>query len=351
MTERERDEGAGGSALALLEMIQAGWVAQAIHVAARLGIADRLADGPKRWDELAASVGAHPHALRRLLRGLASLGLCAEGDDGVFALTPLGAHLRADAPGSLRALALFHGGSLWPAWGALVHCVKTGRRARPPGSREGAFEHLARRPGAAEVFDAAMVDVARLVADTLVRGYDFSGLACIVDVGGGHGALLAAILRAHPALRGVLFDLPHVADGARAELEAAGVAGRCEVVAGSFFESVPGGADAYLLKSVLHDWDDEGCGAILAGCRRAMAEGARLLVVERVMPERMTACAAHRAVAASDLNMLVATEGRERTEAEYRALLAAAGFARARILPLAAGYALLEARALGDVRT
>jgi hypothetical protein len=173
-------------------------------------------------------------------------------------------------------------------------------------------------------------------------------------VGGGHGALLAAILRAHPALRGVLFDLPHVAEGARAELEAAGVAGRCEVVAGSFFESVPGGADAYLLKSVLHDWDDERCGAILGGARRAMAEGGRLLVVERVMPERMTACAAHRAVAASDLNMLVATEGRERTEAEYRALLAAAGFARIHCSPLAAGYTLLEAQALGalgDVRT
>jgi hypothetical protein len=344
MTARDPTASGADSPLALLEMINSGWMAQAIHVAARLGIADRLAEGPRSCDELAASVGAHPGALRRLLRGLASLGLCREAADGAFALTPLGEHLRADAPGSLRSLALFFGGSLWPAWGALVHCVKTGKRARSLGSREGAFEHLAQRPEAARVFDAAMVEVARLIADSLVRGYDFSGIGRIVELGGGHGALLVAILRAHPAMRGVLFDLPHVVDGARAHLEAAGVADRCEVVPGSFFESVPSGADAYLLKSVIHDWDDERSLAILENCRRAMPEkGGRLLLVERIVPERMEACAEHRVVAASDLNMLVATEGRERTEAEYRALLGSAGLELTRSVPIGAGYSVIEA--------
>jgi hypothetical protein len=328
--------------VALLEMIQSGWMSQAIHVAARLGIADVLARGPRTSAELAACVGAHPDSLFRLLRALTTLGLCAERDDGAFELTPLGSHLRSGGESSVRALALHWGGSMWPIWGTLLHSVKTGQSPRALVTRKESFESLAQDSEAMRVFNDAMTEISRLMAEGVVRGYDFSRIGRLVDVGGGHGELLGAILKANPGMRGVLFDLPRVLDGAREHLEAVGVADRCEVVPGSFFESVPGGADAYLLKSVLHDWNDDRAAVILTNCRRAMAGRGRLLVVERVLPERMETSAEHRFMAASDLGMMIAVSGRERTEAEFRALFRATGFAATRIARAAVHYSVIE---------
>lgn len=343
MTEGVGSQENAPSPLALLDMISGAWMSQAIFVAARLGIADRLADGPRTSDELAASVGAHADALYRLLRGLVSLGLCRESDGRVFELTPLGGWLRTDGARSLRAWALFWGEALWPAWGTLLHAVKTGQSVRPLASRTKGFEDLAFKPEASKTFNDAMTGIARLIAASLIKAYSFSGIHRLVDVGGGSGELLAAILRAYPSLRGVLFDLPHVVQSAGAHLQAAGVADRCEIAGGSFLDGVPEGGDAYCLKSVIHDWDDHRSQTILERCRRVLPPEGRLLVIERVLPEAIGACAEHRGAAASDLNMLVAIGGRERTEAEYRTLLGSAGFALTRTMPIAAYYSVIEA--------
>ena len=330
------------SPLVLLEMIGGAWMSQSIFVAVKLGIPDLLAGGPRTSDDLAASVGAHAGALYRLLRGLASLGLCTESGERVFELTPLGGYLRTGVPGSVRAWALHWGGALWPAWSTLLHGVRTGESVRPLAGRAKGFDTLALNPEASKIFNDAMADIVRLIAASLIQEYDFSGIRTLVDVGGGNGVLLAAILRAYPAVRGVLFDLPHVVEGARAPFEA-GVADRLEIAAGSFFESVPEGGDAYCLKSVIHDWDDERSLTILRNCRRAVPREGRLLLIERVLPGRMEARAEHRGVAASDLNMLVAIGGRERTAADYRTLLDASGFALQRIVPIGAYYSAIEA--------
>jgi hypothetical protein len=231
---------------------------------------------------------------------------------------------------------------MWPVWGGLLHSVKTGRSVRGLVSRRDAFQSLGRDSEARRCFDDAMTEISRLVADRVARAGDFSGVRRLVDVGGGRGELLATILDAHPSMRGVLFDLPEALEGVGERLAAAGVADRCEVVPGSFLDSVPSGADAYLLKSVVHDWDDERARAILTNCRQAMAGRGRLLVVERLLPERMSPSPADRFMAASDLGMMVAVAGRERTEAEFRALFAASGFALARIAPAAVHYSVIE---------
>ena len=327
--DRGRDDTPG--AMALLEMIHSGWMSQAIYVAARLGIAEALAQGPRTVAQLADTVGAHADSLHRLLRAVTTLGLCAEQADGRFALTALGGHLRSDAAASVRSVALHWGGSMWPVWGTLLHSVKTGKSPRALVTRKDTFESLARNTEAASTFDAAMTEISRLMAEGVVHAYDFSGIGRIVDVGGGHGELLGAILRANPEMRGTLFDQPQVCAGAMRHLDAVGVAARCEVIPGSFFESVPGGADAWLLKSVLHDWSDERAREILASCRRAMAGHGTLLVVERVLPVQMETCPEHRFLAASDLGMMVAVAGRERTEAEFRHLFRSAGFTLTRI--------------------
>ena len=331
MTSVDRgDEDAAGP-LALIEMIHGGFMSQAIYATTRLGIPDALAGGPRTVDELADAAGAHADSLRRLLRAVTALGVCAEREDGRFELTALGGHLRADAADSVRAFALHWGGSMWPIWGTLLHSVKTGKSPRALVTRSPTFESLALNTQAARTFNDAMTEISRLMAGGVVRAYDFSGIRRIVDVGGGLGELLGAILGAYPEMRGTLLDQPHVCAQAARHLEAVGVAARSEIVSGSFFESVPGGADAWLLKSVLHDWSDERALEILANCRRAMAGRGTLLVVERVLPARMEAHRAHRLMAASDLGMMVAVAGRERTEAEFRALFRLAGFTLTRI--------------------
>lgn len=334
----------------LWELINSNWTTQALHVAARLQIADLLADGPMSAEALATATGAHAPSLRRLLRALATIEICVERADGTFELTPLGALLQAESAMSLRSWALYSGGNMWPIWGKLLDSVQTGQSARTLLHGTEGFQHLEQNPETAAIFNRSMVELTRLIAHGVLRVYDFAGQTRIVDVGGGYGELLGAVLAAHPAASGVLFDLPHAIENGRRHLEAAGLADRCELVAGDFFESVPGGADVYMLKSVLHNWNDERCARILANCRRAMAAGGRLIVVERIMPERMGVSPDHQAIARSDLNMLIALAARERTEAEFRALLGGAGFEVVRILPAELTYSVIEAIPVADMR-
>ena len=314
-------------------------VSQAIHVAATLEIADLLADGPRAVDDLAASTATHAPSLARLLRALAGVGIFREAD-GRYDLTPLAEYLRSDAHGSVRPWAMFCGRPyVWSAWGNLLHSARTGEPAFQAVHGTTAWDYRTRHTEEGAIFDAAMVGVSGMVADAVVRSYDFSGIGVLADVGGGHGQLLATILAAHPGMRGILFDQPQVASGARPLLERAGVADRCEVVGGSFFEAVPGGADAYLLKSIVHDWDDAEAAAILRACRAATGEAGRLLVIERVVGPPNEPDAAK----FSDLNMLVELGGRERTAEEYRDLLARAGFRMAGITPTGSPFEIVEA--------
>lgn len=327
----------------LQTMIGASWMAQAAYATAYLRLPDLLAEGPRTSADLAGASGSHPPALHRLLRALVTLELVRERDDGAFELLPLGELLRQDAPGSLRSWALFWGGPHWTVWGHLLHSVQTGETARLHlnGTRD--FQHMAQNPELAAIFNQAMVEQTRLVAQEVAQACDFAGAHRIVDVGGGSGELLAAVLLANPPARGVLFDMAHAREAGQRHLGARGLSERCEFVTGSFFETVPGPAEALLLKSVLHDWDDARCEVILENCRRALAAGGRLLIVERLMPERVQATPAHQAVARSDLNMLVGPGGCERTQAEFDGLLAAAGLRSVRVIPLESGFAVIEA--------
>lgn len=327
---------------ALLRLVNGYQVTQALHVAAALGLADLLTDGPRSSDDLAAAAGAHPDALYRLLRALASVDVLREEDGRLFALTPIGDGLRSDAPQSVAGWAAFVGEPYyWQAWGALLHGVRTG---------ENAFQHVngvdpwtlrAREPERSASFDRAMASVSRQVAAAVIAAYDFGRFGTIVDVGGGNGAFLAAVLAAHPSTRGVLFDQPHVVSGAGPLLVAAGVADRCETVSGSFFDAVPAGGDAYVLKAILHDWEDDDCLRILRTCRRAMPDGAALLAVERDLGAPNAAPESK----FSDLNMLVAPGGRERSPEAYAALFAASGFRFVGFTPSGAPAGVFEGTA------
>lgn len=330
----------------LMALIDGFMASQVVQVAAELGIADLLTDGPKTAEALASQTATHEPSLHRLLRALASLGLVEQVDPTGFALTAVGAQLRTAAPGSLRNRArLFCGERLWRLWGELLRSVRTGETQMQHLYGVGSFQYLAAHPQQAGIFNEAMAEATRQVTRAVVTVCDFSRFHTLVDVGGGNGTLIAAILVASPTLRGILFDLPGGnADGSR-QLEATGVAARCEVIAGDFFKSVPPGSDAYILKSIIHDWDDERSIAILTNCRKAMPVSGRLLLVERVMPSRVEATHSHRQMAMMDIQMLVSAGGCERSEAEFKMLLASAGFELIRIVPLpeTAGISLLEA--------
>lgn len=329
-------------------MVKSFWVTQALYVAAKLGVPDLLASGPRTSEELAEAaeatgVAAHPPSLHRLLRSLTTLEVVRERDDGSFELLPMGEVLRSDSPVSLRSWTLYIGGYQWQTWGQLLESVQTGQSARTRLLGTEGFEHLERDPQMAAVFNQAMVEITRLISSAVVRAYDFSGMRRIVDVGGGYGELLGTILKANPQAQGVLFDMPHAIDEGRRHFEEAGLADRCEFISGSFFESVPGGADAYVLKSIIHDWNDERATAILQTCRRAMPAAAQLLLVERVLPQRLSATPADQAMAHSDLNMLVSLAAKERTQAEFQALLEAADLRLNKVVLAAGGFSVLEA--------
>jgi hypothetical protein len=330
---------------ALLQLVTGYQAAQPIHVAAQLGLADLLADGPRRIEELAAATGTHAPSLARLIRMLAALELVAEEEDGRISLTPLGAPLRSGVPGSVRDLVLFLLGDwYWRTWGELLYSVRTGEPAFDRVFGMSNFAYWEHNPQAGAIHDAAFTAMAQFTTAPLVAAYDFARFGTVADIGGSEGPLLAAILRANPGVRGVLFDLPHVVARAAPVLEAAGVADRVKVVGGSFFEAVPKGADAYLLKYIIHDWDDERALAILRQCRAAMAPDATLLLIEHVLPERLETGAAAVATARLDLTMLLLTpRGRERTESAFRRLLGEAGFELRRVIATRSPLSFLEA--------
>ena len=316
------------------------WVTQSMAVVARLDIAGRLKAGPKSCDELAAECGAHSASLYRVMRALASLGLFSEDGQGRFTTTRLGRTLERDAPDSIHAMALMVGSEWhWQAWGKLLHTVQTGEPAFTRVYGTEAYEYLAQHPAEGAVFDTHMEAYGRQAAQA-AAGYDFSGLRTVVDVGGGYGTILAAVLRANPELRGVLFDQTAVIDGGRSRIAASGLAERCDLVAGSFFDTIPAGGDVYILSSILHNWDDERAIEILRTCRRAMSDAARLLIVELVIPPGNTPGDGKML----DLQMMVLfTGGKERTLDQYRALLEAAGFRLWRIVPTLQQMSLIEA--------
>ncbi len=327
----------------LLEMINGSWIAQAIAVTAELGLADLLRDGPRTSVDLASATGTDAPSLHRLLRALTTIDICHESEDGRFSITEMGRLLGTESPDSLRSWSMWWGKYLWPVWGNLRYSINTGNSARTLLTGTEGFKHLENDPAAAATFNQALVELTRLTTSGVVRAYDFSSCQLIVDVGGGYGELLAAILTANPKVRGVLFDLPHATEGARHHFEQARLSDRCEFVAGDFFESVPRGADAYVLKSVIHDWNDDKSRAILKTCHAAMNADARLLLVERVLPQRLETSAVHQSAVRSDLTMLVALGAQERTENDFRNLLNSAGFELTRVCP-AGIVCVLEAR-------
>ncbi|MQY01991.1 methyltransferase [Actinomadura macrotermitis] len=328
----------------LLDMTYGYMPAQIVYTAAELGLADAFGDGAHTSADLAERTGAHEPSLRRLLGALTTLGAAEQRGPGLFALTAEGRRLRADHPRSIRALILlFAGPEMWRTWGELPATLRTGETAWQKVTGTTSFEFFDQNPELGATFHRAMAEHTREVAPEVARAVDFGRFGTVADLGGGEGILLAEILRSAPETRGVLFDLPAGLKTADRVLAEAGVAGRCEIVPGDFFESVPGGADAYVMKSVIHDWDDERAAAILRACRAAMAPDARLLLVETVLPE--VVAPADRGHVMSDINMLLATGGRERSEQEFAELLTGAGFALAGMTgPLPpSGYRVIEA--------
>jgi len=325
----------------MLERIAAYWQSQLVFVAAKLGIADVLVAGPLTVDEIAARVGAHPPYLKRVLRALASVGIFASDPHGRFHLTRLAQTLRSDHPESLRNFALMLVDDYnWSAWGALEHSVRTGTSAFEHVHGAPAFLWMREHPEKEKMFSASMASLSAVENAAVARAYAFAKLRKVVDVGGAHGHLLAAILRSYIKVRGVLFDQPPVIEeaGRTGFISAADVAGRCEAVGGDFFESVPAGADAYVLKYIIHDWDDEKGVRILQNCRKAMAEEGRVLVVDHV-------------VAAGnkfdwgkliDINMMVMMGSKERTKDEFRQLFARAGLRLKRVIRTASSLSILE---------
>ena len=342
-TEEKATQSALPPQMVLYQMAVGHYLSRALHLAAKLGIADLLGRGPRHFGELAEATGTHGPSLNRVLRLLASVGVFEEREEGHFALAPLGECLRADLPGNVRAMVmLFAGVRMQDAWKELEHCVRTGEPVFRKRGLPDPFAGAAENPEEAANFDAAMADFTKLTAVAVAATYDFAALRTLVDVGGGNGALLLGILQAHPHLHGIVFDQPHVIERARKPIAESGFGDRCRAVGGDFFQEVPGGGDAYLLKHVIHDWDDERALTILRSCHRAMPPHARLLIVEGVYPPRIDQSLESRGAAANDVNMLVNTGGRQRSESEFRSLYAGAGFALARIVPTAARVSVIE---------
>lgn len=328
---------------AMLEMILAGWTSQAITAAAQLGVADALAKGPLPIDELATQVAADPDALSRLLRALISRGVFRHRRDGRYELNPLASALRSDAPGSMVWAARFYGSrEQRERWTVLVDAIRSGTTVVPALRGKEAFDYFAEQPELAELFDRTMTSISELTDAPVVAGYDFSGYATIVDVGGGHGSLLAAILAATPESRGVLYDQPRVVASAANLLGGSRVGDRLQIAEGSFFDSVPGGGDAYVLKNVIHDWTDEKALEILRNVRAAAGLRAVVLLIEFVIPDHDREFPGKWV----DLEMLLNLGARERTAGQYRDLLSQAGFHMTRVVHTAAPLSVVEARAV-----
>lgn len=322
----------------LARMITGYWSSQAIYAAAKLGIADLLKDGSRTVEELAAETDSDADALFRLLRALASLGIFTEDAPRQFKQTPMSAPLRSDVPGSQRALALMAGDAQHLAWGEILYSIKTGKSAYEHVHGKPLFKHLEEQPERAAVFDAAMTAIHGRETQCILEAYDFSQVNTLADIGGGNGSKITAILQAYPKMQGMLFDLPHVVERAKERIDEAGLSARCQLVGGSFFESVPEGADTYLMRHIIHDWDDEQSITILRNCRAAMPADGKLLLVESVIPPGNEPFAGK----FLDLAMLIVPGGKERTAEEYRALYDTAGFELTRIVETSHEVSVIE---------
>lgn len=326
------------------ELVFAFMESQLAYVMARLKLADALVDGPKSVDELVAVTSAAPGMLRRLLRGLVSLGLVAENADGRVSLTEVGALLQSDAAGSMRDVALHFGSEGYRAWGELEHTVRTAEPAFDTALGEPLFLYMRNHPEAGAAFNGTMTQLSRGVIAEAVERYDFAPAGRILDVGGGRGHFVAAVLEKHPTVEGAVFDLPQVAEAANAYLARRGLADRCSVISGNFFKSVPEGYDTHLLKWVLHDWDDESCRTLLAMSHAALPRAGRLLVVEQLLPDELRPTPRLHPALASDLNMLVngAAAALERSLTEYDQLLSESGFVIEDVIHLPSGFSIIS---------
>ena len=323
----------------LFQMATGYWASQTIYVAARLGIADVLAAGPRSGQELADATGSDRQSLGRLLRALCAMGVFRTPAADRFALAPLGEALRSGVPGSLRAMVLTLGEIHYEAWGHLFHSVKTGASAFQHAFGAPLFEYLGRDPEAGTRFNEAMTDFSALVSYAVLLAYDFSDVRSVVDLGGGCGELLTSILRMYPAIQGTVLDTPAVIAAAERRLASAPARERCTLLAGSFLEAVPPGADVYLMSGVIHDWDEDHATRILRNCQGSMARHGRVLVIECLVPEGHNASFSK----LLDLNMLVMNGGRERTKTEFCELFDAAGLRMTRVIPTLSPLCIVEA--------
>lgn len=324
----------------IIQMGTAYWLSRLVCTAAQIRLADHLSDGPRSAADLSTVTGTHARALHRFLRTLASFGIVAQHEDDTFSLTPLGAALKSDAPGAARSTVLAMAGPwMWKAWGEFQYALETGETAWDKVFGLPLFDYLAQNPQDAAQFSEAMVGIHGAEPPAVAAAYDFSAFDTIVDVGGATGNMLAHVLARHPQPQGILFDRPHVVTEAPALLQARGVADRVSIVHGDFFEHVPEGGDVYLLSHIIHDWTERQCLTILGNCRKAMKPGARLLIVEFVLPEGNTPHFGKLA----DMVMLAIPGGEERTAREYGALLKTAGFNMTRVVPTASDVSIVEA--------
>jgi hypothetical protein len=325
--------------LILGQMLWGALVQRSICVATKLGVPDLLAENSQTADELAAQTGANSDALYRMLRMLASIGVFAENAERRFAHTPISALLRSGVPGSMHDIAVMLAENWqWQDWGELLHCVMTGGTAQEKVFGMDSFEFFTKNPDAGAVFNRAMTGLSAAVVPAIVEAYDFTRVRQVVEIAGGHGLLLAGVLKANPQLRGILFDLPSVTAGARELLEREGVADRVELASGDFFKAVPAGADLYTMKHIIHDWDDERSRTILQSIRTAMDPSGKVLIIEMVVPEGNAPSPAK----ILDLQMMVMEGGRERTAEEYDRLYDSAGFELTKIIPTASPFSLIE---------
>jgi O-methyltransferase domain/Dimerisation domain len=323
----------------LFQMTTGYWVSQAIYVAAKLGIADLLKDGPKSCLALAAATGADAPSLFRLMRALASVGVFSHVHTDSFGLSRLAESLQTEVHGSLKAMVITLGEIHYQACGQMLRSVQTGSPAFNHMFGASLFDYLQQNVDAADAFDQGMANVSSMLAYAVLIAYDFTGISSIVDIGGGQGKLLETILQFNPDIRGTVFDTASTIQRAKQQFGNDAWGRRCSFVAGDFFTSVPQGADAYLLCGVIHDWDDSRAVTILRNCRKAMTKNSRALLVDMIVPD-VTSASFSKLL---DLNMLVMNGGRERTIVEFRALLNAADYKLTRIVPTMAPQSVIEA--------
>lgn len=323
------------------QLVTGYWISQSICTIAKLRVADALRNGPLSCQTIAKDLDVDPGSLYRLMRALASVGLFTQTETNTFGLTRLGECLISDAPGSLHAFAVMHGEQFhWDSWGDLYETIKTGKPAFQRLYKKSLFQYLAEKPDIGRNFDTVMTELARLDNHAIVSNWPSLDTGTVVDVGGGAGSLLVLLLQTFPNLQGVLVDQAHVVQAAAQAVRVAGLDKRCSIVSGDFFEAIPSGGDTYILKYILHDWDDESAVSILKNVRRSMGNRSKLLVIEQVMPAGGEPSISK----FLDLQMLILLGGQVRTEVEYRSLYETAGFELTRVTPTASPLSLLEAR-------